>query len=170
MAVEPRLGSAGWDHRRVPPDDRLQQCSAPVLRDVGATTELHLQVSPWHGRDPDMCYVVHRASTVPSRPVWETYQVITKGGDAIALHPLPLEDTQTPGRGDHADLVIAIAGAVQDLAPMLLWQDRRDPTWPPCPAHPGRHPLRILNRRIVWEMRAGMPFVERDSGATWTYT
>ena len=62
----------------MPPDDRLQQCSAPVLRDVGVTTGLHLQVSPWHGRDRDMGYAVHEAGALPSRPVWETFQLITK--------------------------------------------------------------------------------------------
>ncbi len=25
---------------------------------------------------------------------------------------------------------------------MLLWQHGLDATWPPCPEHPGRHPLR----------------------------
>lgn len=152
----------------MPPNDRLQQSSAPVLRDVVATTELHLQVSPWHGRDRTICYAVHDAATLPSRPVWETFQLIKKGGDAIALHPFPPEDPQTPGCGDHDDLVIRIAGAVQDLTHMLLWQAGRDPTWPRCPAHPGGHPLRIMGRPLSWNMRNGMPFVLEDPGATWT--
>lgn len=152
----------------MPPDDRLQQCSAPVLRDVGVTTGLHLQVSPWHGRDGDMGYAVHEAGALPSRPVWETFQLITKRGDAIGLHPLPREDPQRPGEGDHDDLVITIAGRVQDLVQMLLWQARRDPTWPECPAHPGRHPLRIADRSMSWDMRNGTPFVLEDMGATWT--
>ena len=152
----------------MPLNDRLQQSSAPVLRDVGVTTGLHLQLSPWHGRDRTVGYAVHEAGTLPSRPVWETFQLITKGGDAFALHPLPLEDPHRPGNGDHADLVIMIAGAVQDLTQMLLWQGRRDPTWPQCPAHPGRHPLRILNRRMSWDLRDGMPFVHEDTGAMWT--
>jgi hypothetical protein len=151
----------------MPLDDRLHECSAPVLRDVRATTGLRLRVSPWHGRDRDMGYAVHEAGTIPGRPVWETYQLITKGGDALALHPLPVEDPQSPGRGDHADLVITIAGAVQDLAQMLLWQGRRDPSWPQCPAHPGRHPLRILNRQMWWQIVQGMPAVHEDTDAMW---
>jgi hypothetical protein len=96
----PRLGDARWQHRRMPADDRLQQCSVPVLRDVGATINLHLQVSPWHGRDTDMGYVVHEAGPLPRRPVWETFQLIERGGDAIALHPLPREDPHRLGYGD----------------------------------------------------------------------
>jgi hypothetical protein len=150
----------------VPPNGRLQQCSAPALRDVGATTELHLHVSPWPGRDPSVGYAVHEAGTLPSRPVWETFQLITKGGDAIALHPLP--DPQRPGSGDDDDLVIMFAGAVQDLAQMLLWQRRRDPTWPQCPDHPGRHPLSIEARQMSWDIKNGKPSVHEDTGATWT--
>jgi hypothetical protein len=149
-------------------DDRLQLCSAPVLRDVGATTELHLQVSPWHGRDRDMCYAVHPAGTLPRRPVWEAFRLIKNRGDAIALHALPPEDPRKPGDGDHEDLVIMISGAVQDLTQMLLWQGRRDPTWPLCPAHPGRHPLRVVGRQVLWEIWEGMPLVLEDTGAMWT--
>jgi hypothetical protein len=151
----------------MPLDARLDRAAAPVLRDVGATTGLHLQVSPWHGRERDMAYAVHEAGTVPSRPVWEPFQLITKRGDAIGLHPLPREDLDRPGNGDLDDLVITIAGRGQDLVHMLLWQRRRDPTWPPCPAHPGRHPLRIGDRRMLWETRDGKPFVLEDAGATW---
>jgi hypothetical protein len=151
----------------MPPDDRLQECAARVLRDVGATTELRLQVSPWHGRDRDIGYAIHEAGTLPLRPVWETFRLL-KSGDAMALHALPREDPLKPGDGDHHDLVIMIAGTTQQLVQMLLWQARRDPTWPRCPSHRGRHPLCIAGRQMVWEMRDGTPFVSEDTGAMWT--
>lgn len=147
--------------------DALQQCSARILRDIGETTELHLRVSAWGGRDQAIGYVVHDSATLPSRPVWEAVQLVEENGDAIALHPFPTKSRQTPGDGDHEDVVIAIAGAVQDLAHILLWQGGHDPTWPRCPAHPGRHPLRVMGRQLSYEMRDGEPVVLDDTGASW---
>jgi len=149
-------------------DARLQRASAPVLHDVVATTGLRLQVSPWLGSDRDIGFAVHEAGMVPSRPVWEAAQFLTRGGDAMALHPLPREIPERPGHGDHDDLVIMVAGAAQDLVQMLLWQCHRDPTWPPCPAHAGRHPLEITVRRVSWDMRDAKPFVHEDTGARWS--
>jgi hypothetical protein len=150
----------------VAPSDRLQQWAAPVLRDVAVTTGLRLQVTPWHGRDASIGFTVHENGVVPSRPVWEAFQLISMRGDALALHPLPLEDPHRAGDGDR-DNVITIAQGVQDLTQMLLWQTERDPTWPQCPAHPGLHPLRIRHRQMAWDIRGGRPFVLEDTGAAW---
>lgn len=152
----------------MPPNDRLQRASAPVLRDVVATTGLRLQVSPWHGPNHDMGYAVHEAGALSNRPVWETYQLASRSGDAIALHPLSDKTLEQPGHGDHDDLVITVASATQGLVQMLLWQRDRDPTWPPCPAHAGRHPLLVLSRQMSWDMTEGVPLVHEDTGATWS--
>lgn len=148
-------------------DVRLEVCSAPALRDIAATTGLRLQVSPWHDSRSGVGYAVHEASALPRRPVWETFQLLEEEADSMALHPFPAEDPQTPGYGDYNDLVIVIAAGVQDLAQMLLWEQGRDATWPSCPAHPGGHALRVLNRRMSSSIKNGVPAVD-DSGATWT--
>lgn len=149
-------------------DVRLEECSAPALRDVTVTTRLRLQVSPWQDSRGGVGYAVHESNALPRRPVWETFRLLDEGSDSMALHPFPAEDLQTPGYGDFTDLVMMIAAGVQDLAQMLLWEQGKDPTWPPCPAHPGRHALRVLMRRMSWSMTNGVPVVGEDSGATWT--
>lgn len=148
-------------------DDRLQRCAAPVLRDVGTSTALRLQLSPWHGRGSDIGFAMHEAGTEPTRPVWETVQLVSKRGDSIAMHPVPPGDPRKPGVGDDVALMIMVAEAAQQLTQVLLWQDGRDPTWPPCASHSGHHPLAVEHRVVSWETRDGKPFVLDDSGATW---
>lgn len=149
-------------------DVRLEECSAPALRDVAVTTRLHLQVSPWQDSRAGVGYAVHEAGALPRRPVWETFRLLEEGADSMALHPFPAEDHQTPGHGDDNDLVMTIAAGVQDLAQMLLWERGQDATWPSCPVHPRGHALRVLDRRMSWSMKDGVPVVDEDSGAIWT--
>ena len=152
----------------MPADDRLNDCAAPALRDVAATTTLRLDVSPWEGTGTEIGYAVHQVGTVPHKPVWGTFRLLEKGADSMALHPFPTQDAVAPGHGDHDDLVAFVADGIQQMTQMLLWQERGDPTWPPCPAHLGGHGLRIEGRRMSWRMHNGLPLILEDTGAAWT--
>jgi hypothetical protein len=48
--------------------------------------------------------------------------------------------------------VAALADQVQDWAVEALWSLHRPTNWPPCPRHPGRHPLAAdeISGRAVW--------------------
>lgn len=148
-------------------DDRLHGCAVPALRDVAVTTALRLDVSLWEEGRADIGFAVHQVGTVPHKPVWETFRLLEKGANCIALHPFPTEDPLSPGDGDHNELVILVADGVQQMTQMLLWQAGSDPTWPPCPAHPGGHDLRIAGRCMSWSMQNGLPRIHEDTGAAW---
>ena len=121
----------------------MQACAEVVFRDVVRTTGMQLRLTLWDDPAEGLGAVVHDADTNPTHPVWEAVGYSTVG-DCLALHPphqhhfsdrwqLPTLETDT---------TTDIAGVTQDLVAMLLWQHGLDPTWPPCPEHPGRHPLR----------------------------
>ena len=48
--------------------------------------------------------------------------------------------------------VAALADQVQDWAVEALWSLHRPTNWPPCPRHPGSHPLAAgeIDGRAVW--------------------
>ncbi len=151
----------------MPIDDRLAECAAPVLRDVTVTTGLRLHISPWEDVRAGIGYAVHPAGVVPQRPVWETFRLLARNADSMALHPFPAESPQEPGYGDRDDLVLQIAGGVQQMTQMLLWQRGSDPTWPRCPDHPGGHDLRVGGRNLSWRVEGGLPVEIEDEGAAW---
>lgn len=131
------------------------------------TTSLRLHVSCWEEGRTGIGFAVHQAGAVPLRPVWETFQLLNKSADSIALHPFPSQDPRAPGDGDQNELVTLVAEGVQQMTQMLLWQQGSNPTWPPCPAHPNGHDLRISPRRMSWTMQNGLPRIHEDTGAAW---
>jgi hypothetical protein len=50
-----------------------------------------------------------------------------------------------------------LASQVHDWAVEDLWARRLPTNWPPCPLHPGTHPLTVAARgeRVVWECLSG---------------
>ena len=138
------------------------------MRDVAATTRLRVTMTRWTGEDDTIGWVVHPflgTNAGPTRPAWETFHLL-EGADSLALHPLSMAPRSRLGPEDDEDHVLAIAGAAQDLVQMLLWEQGQDTTWPPCPANPDRHPLR-LDRRFGWSGTADAPVREHDTGAVW---
>jgi hypothetical protein len=55
------------------------------------------------------------------------------------------------GKPRHAQ-VAAVSDQVQEWAVEALWSLGRPTNWPPCPRHPGRHPLAADDRagRAAW--------------------
>lgn len=139
-----------------------------ALNDVAATTGLRLQVSPWLGKDASIGSVVHETGVRPQRPVWEAYQLL-ENGDGMALHPLGAENWPFFGDNDFDEVVDNIASRMQELVQVVLWQRGLDPTWPPCPAHRGQHPLWTGGRsRSLTGVEDGKSVVVHDTGAIWT--
>lgn len=50
---------------------------------------------------------------------------------------------------------------------MLLWERGRDVTWPPCPEHSGRHPLRVDATSDVLTSDLKLPGVEPELRCRW---
>ena len=48
--------------------------------------------------------------------------------------------------------IAGVADQVQEWAVEALWSSHRPTNWPPCPHHPGRHPLAAVegDGRAVW--------------------
>lgn len=67
------------------------------------------------------------------------------------------------GSRDH--VTVDVADAAQQLVQMLLWEEGLDPTWPPCPEHCGRHPLRARYLSTI-AMSNGLPVLS-GSDARW---
>lgn len=147
-------------------DEELVRAAArPVLADITSTTGLHIDLSPWHGDEASIGYVLHEAGVDPATPVWEAYQLLS-GGDGLAMHP-PRFGGDPRYRDDLADVTATVADTAQQLVQVLLWQRGLDPAWPPCPAHGGRHPFRILGRETATSMRDGERVVHEDTGSAW---
>lgn len=122
----------------------IQACAEAVVRDVTATTGLRIELSSWVDPENGIGAVVHEAGLHPTTPVWEAVGCLD-GGDSLALHPPSRPSRFIPESGNRTDVTIDIARSAQDLAQVLLWQRGLDPTWPACPEHQGRHPLRAVH-------------------------
>ncbi|WP_020145882.1 hypothetical protein [Terracoccus sp. 273MFTsu3.1] len=119
----------------------LQSSAVTVLRDVDATTNLHVALSDWADPENGIGAVVHEAGVQPTKPVWEAAG-FQNGGDCVAIHaPMP-PDGIIPGIAGRADVTVMVADAAQDVVQILLWAHGIHPAWPACAEHRGRHPLR----------------------------
>lgn len=132
-----------WESCKVSDLALMRSCAQAVFRDVVRTTRLQLALTQWDDPVEGIGAVVHEAAVNPTYPVWEAVGYLS-AGDCLAVHPphrhrvssrwdLPSVETET---------TTDLARVTQDLVVMLLWQRRQDATWPACPEHPGRHPLR----------------------------
>jgi hypothetical protein len=143
----------------------LQSCAMTVLRDVDATTRLHVTLSEWIDADNGIEAVIHEVGVQPTRPVWEAVGCLS-GGDGLAVHPPVRPSEGFPEIGGSADVMVMVADAAQDLVNLLLWERASDPSWPACPEHHGAHPLRARVASDARVLRGGTATVA-DSVARW---
>lgn len=122
----------------------VRSCFLPLDEDVQATTPVQIAITEWSDPAKGVGAVVHEAGRTPTQPVWEVVGML-RLGDCLALHPVGSADIKPLSRRN-ATVTVAIADQVQDLVQILLWTRGADPTWPPCPEHTGRHPLRVTQR------------------------
>ncbi|CCH75885.1 conserved hypothetical protein [Nostocoides japonicum T1-X7] len=124
----------------------MLSCAEALVRDAAATTGLRVTLSIWNDRANGIGAVVHESAVEPSTPVWEAVGWV-EGGDCLAVHSPSAPTEAFPENGDRTEVTYDIANAAQQLVQVLLWRQGSDPTWPPCPEHPGRHPLRPEDSR-----------------------
>lgn len=74
----------------------LQLCAESVVRDVVATTRLHITLSEWIDPENGIAAVFHLAGVDPTRPVWETFGYVN-GGDCFSVHPPGRQRPDVPG-------------------------------------------------------------------------
>lgn len=114
-------------------DQALRQALEPVLRDIGATgaTEPRIEDDDWAGTD----HV--EGMTVASAMLWSA----DGNGMGVSVPPsLP-----------PVDRIVWVADKVQEWVIEDRWG--REPTnWPPCPLHPGTHPMvaTVRDGDAVW--------------------
>jgi hypothetical protein len=148
----------------MPDIDLMQECADAVTRDVAATTSLHISLSTWLDPENGIGAVVHEVGARPTSPVWEASGCL-EGGDCLAVHPPTVSAGPFPDMGPSTEVTISIADATQNLVHVLLWERGLDPTWPPCPAHHGEHPLRARSSHSP--PRASGPAAPGVSTASW---
>lgn len=136
-----------------------------VVRDVAATTSLHVELSIYPDPDNGICAVVHEAGTQPTAPVWDAFGCLD-GGDSLAIHPPSRPSELWPGSGSRTEVTVDIADAAQHLVQVLLWEQGLDPTWPACPEHQGRHPLQATYSSDV-TTNSDLPVITTASVASW---
>lgn len=144
----------------------MQSCAEAVVRDVTATTSLRIELSRWVDPDNGIGAVVHEAGTHPRAPVWEALGCLD-GGDSLGVHPPSRPTEFFPDSGNRTEVTIDIADAAQHLVQVLLWQRGLDPTWPPCPEHEGRHPLRVVHHPVPTTTRNVQSTTQANLAARW---
>lgn len=97
-------------------DPLLAEALEIVLRDVRATSGVALRLED-RGWDPDR----------PSVMLWD----LAGSGTGIALDP----------RDPPAARLALLAEQVQEMVIETRWEAGLPTNWPPCPDHPGTHPL-----------------------------
>lgn len=142
----------------------VQSCAEAVVRDVTAATSLRIELSRWVDTENGIGAIVHEADTHPTAPVWEALGCLD-GGDNPAVHPPSRPTEFFPDSGNRTEVTIDIADAAQHLVQVLLWQRGLDPTWPPCPEHEGRHPLRVIHHPDPTTTRNGQSTTQANSAA-----
>jgi len=157
-----------WESCGVSDVALMQACAGVVFRDVARTTSLQLALTPWDDRPEGIGAVIHDAAVDPTQPVWEAVGYLN-AGDCLALHPPHRHRTsdlwELPSL--EAETTTDVAGVTQAVVVMLLWQRGLDATWPPCPEHPGRHPLRASQEPGPWRVDPHSPGAVTATVSVW---
>lgn len=117
----------------------LRECAVDVER----TTGIRLVLTPWDDPVEGVAALVHTDTERPTHAVWEAVGLLgSRAG--LALHPPRPNPTGRPspdGNLSALDAARDVADVAQQVTQMSLWERGSDPTWPPCPAHDGAHPV-----------------------------
>jgi hypothetical protein len=108
----------------------LREAMAPILRDIRATGAILPAIVPEAHEDRGEDYIC----------AW-----ITEGALGTGIW--------VPVAGSRADQIFCVAEQLVEWECEKLADAGRPAAWPPCPEHPGRHPLRpeVTGELAVWQ-------------------
>lgn len=120
----------------------LAEAAQPVLRDLAATSAVHLRVDP---------------PTFPSAGQ-QAFLLTNIFGHAMQV--------QVPVGILLPERIVTVADQVQEWTVESLCEQGLPATWPECPTHPNSHPLRpaVRSGRAVWECPRSSSFVSDIGG------
>lgn len=109
----------------------LAECAQLVLSDVAVDGGVQLTYEPIDHPEADIGCLIYPGCERPLPPfaLYEPYREYTWLGFRQRVY-------------SKSDVIEALASEVQTLVQLERWMSAVDPTWPPCPAHSGRHPLK----------------------------
>lgn len=130
---------------------RLEALARVVIDDVHRTTPLRLAFShaPWVFADEEgetVWGVVHLATQPPDEaadPCFGNAQDPTR-----MTHAVFSWDTDMGHLAPFDEMLVEVADRVSGIVQVGLWRTGLDPSWPPCPEHAGRHPLRPVREPL----------------------
>ncbi len=143
----------------------LEAVAQILMRDVHATTPVRLAFAPapWFdddGGEVSSTYgVIHLAELAPSRDRHAPFGAAIDFSQTVFSWRRDRDDSSLEDA-----LVDAAWGGLEGVVQVALWSRGLDPTWPPCPEHAGRHPLRAVAEAL--EIRRSADHVVAQS-ATW---
>ncbi len=143
----------------------LEAVAQVLMRDVHATTPVRLAFAPAPWFDDDSAEgsstygVIHLAELAPSQDPHAPLGAATDFNQTVFTWQ---RDRDASSLEDA--LVDAASFGLEDVVQVALWSRGLDPTWPPCPEHAGRHPLRAVAEDL--EIRRSADHVVAQS-ATW---
>ena len=114
------------------PLDRLEDAVARVRRDVEGTAGVDMTFHTYPHRASARFWpfiVAARGEDVPRRWIHGALRSLAGAGASAHVEP---EDFTTH----------LVASTVAEAVQLTRYARGLDPTWPPCPVHRGRHPLR----------------------------
>jgi hypothetical protein len=126
-----------------------------VIDEVHRTTPLRMAfaLAPWYdnGADEDngnVYGVVHVADSPPDPA--EPAQYGNAPDPTRMTHAVFTWDRDMNGHQvTFEEMLVLVAGLASGLVQVGLWGMRLNPSWPPCPEHAGRHPLRPVREPLV---------------------
>lgn len=163
------------------PED-LATVAQILIRDVHATTPVRLAFAPapWFddGEGRSRCGVIHLAELEPNRDPHAPLGAATDFNQTVF--------TWQRGRASSLEdaLVDAAWGGLEAVVQIALRSRGLDPSWPPCPEHAGRHPLRavtedreirrsadhLVAQSATWRCRQPIVELNGDEQAGWETT